>query len=246
MVLIEKNKIKCPLCKNDITRFQGVFYVCPYCKRIINAELKEKTDRNCDRAGNPYTEYFVNEEQMQQVIKTNKRQLMRTRWYHWALFIIIGLTVVGVGSAVIVAVGERATPLLMLLAAIAIYGTYFFTAWATMNNKENHTYKNKNNYIVLRRFISKEYYYQQYVRENINELEKAPDVRWEEIKIDSIYRIDTFPSRNKPMITLHCRDEQGNLKDVCIENVFTPQEILEIFRKELIIESPMKNSRRLL
>ena len=71
-------------------------------------------------------------------------------------------------------------------------------------------------------------------------------MRWEEIKIDSIYRIDTFPSQNKPIITLHCRDEQGNLKDVGIENVFTPQEILEIFRKELIIESPMKNSRRLL
>lgn len=246
MVLIEKNKIKCPLCKNDITRFQGVFYVCPYCKRIINAEFKEKTDRNYDRAGNPYTEYFVNEEQIQKVIKTNKRQLMRARWYHWALFIIIGLTVVGVGSAVIVMIGGRAIPLLMLLAAVAVYGTYFFTAWATMTNKENHTYNNENNDIVLRRFISKDYYYQQYVRESINELEKEPDVRWKEIKIDSIYRIDTSPSWNKPVIILHCRDEQGNLKDVGIENVFTPQEILEIFGKELIIESPMKNSRRLL
>ena len=234
---MEKNKIKCPLCKNDITRFQGVFYVCPYCKRIINAELKEKTDRNYDRAGNPYTEYFVNEEQMQEVIKTNKKQLMRTRWYHWALFIIIGLIVVAVGSAVIVISEEIMVPVLMLLGLAAINGTYFFTAWATMNNKENHTYHNKNNYIVLRRFISKDYYYQQYVRENINELKKEPDIRWEEIKIDSIYRIDTFPSRDKPIITLHCRDEQGNSKDVRIENVFTPQEILEIFRKELIIES---------
>ena len=246
MVLIEKNKIKCPLCKNDITRFQGVFYVCPYCKRIINAELKEKTDRNYDRAGNPYTEYFVNEEQMQQVIKTNKRQLMRTRWYHWALFIIIGLIVVAVGSAVIVINEEIMVPVLMLLSVAVINGIYFFTAWATMNNKENHTYKNKNNYIVLRRFISKDYYYQQYVRENINELNKEPDVHWEEIKIDSIYRIDTFPPQKKPIIILHCRNEQGKLEDVHIENVFTPQEILEIFRKELIIESPMKKPRRLL
>ena len=246
MILIEKNKIKCPLCKNDITRFQGVFYVCPYCKRIINAELKEKTDRNYDRAGNPYTEYFVNEEQIQKTIKVNKRKLMSVRWYHWALFIIIGLIVIAGGSTAVVIIGGKAIPLLMLLAAIAVYGTLFFTAWATMTNKENHTYTNENNYIILRRFISKGYYYQQSVRENINELNKEPDVRCEEIKIDSIYRIDIFPSQNTPIITLHCRDEQGNLKDIRIENVFTPQEILEIFRKELIIESPMKKPRRLL
>ena len=212
----------------------------------MSSKLKEKTDRNYDRAGNPYTEYFVNEEQMRQVVKTNKKQLMRTRWYHWALFIIIGLTVVGAGSAVIVISEEIMVPVLMLLSVAVINGIYFFTAWATMNNKESHTYHNENNYIVLRRFISKDYYYQQRVRENINELEKEPDVRWEEIKIDSIYRIDTFPSQKKPIITLHCRNEQGKLEDVCIENVFTPQEILEIFRKELIIEPLTKKPRRLL
>ena len=55
----------------------------------------------------------------------------------------------------------------------------------------------------------------------------------EEIKIDSIYKIETKAHSKKSLITISYKNEQGYSNSVCIENVFTPQEIEQIFRKQL-------------
>ena len=235
MILIEKNKIKCPLCKNDITRFQGVFYICPYCKRVINTELKEKTDRAFDPAGNPYTEYFVNEKYNQKTIRQNKKQLMNARWYHWTLFIAVCLIAVAMFFIVLTSYIE----LLLYIIVPFILGVFYvpplFLSWLGNKNNANHTYVNEDGHITIRRFISKDYYQYQYVKEDVNEAKGGPDVYSEEIKIDSIYKIETDARSKTPLMTISYRNEQGYSNSVRIENVFTPQEIEQIFRKQLTI-----------
>lgn len=235
MILIKKNKIKCPLCKNDITRFQGVFYICPYCKRVINAKLKEKTDRTLDPTGNQYTEYFINEKHNKKTIRENKKRLMNARWYHWAF--IIGVALIGGIKVLTLIINniELFTYLVIPLIFCIFYVPPLFLSWMGNKNNSNHTYINKDGRITVRRFISKDYYCQYQVKPDINEAEDGPDVYFTEIKIDSIYKIETEARSKTPLITISYQNEQGVVQLLKTENVFTPQEIEQIFRKQLTI-----------